>query len=63
MPLEATGYRCQSKHLYDVLLVTCASGETLEALCRDLVEAPEADTVRAYFNDDPRSTAAVTAAA
>ncbi len=50
LPLEATGYQCQSQHLYDVLLATCASGETLEAVCRDLVEAPEADTVRSYFN-------------
>ncbi len=51
LPLEATGYQCQSQHLYDVLLATCASGETLEAVCRDLVEAPEADTVRSYFNE------------
>ncbi len=51
LPLEATGYQCQSQHLYDVLLATCASGETLEAVCRDLVETPEADTVRAYFNE------------
>ena len=51
LSLEATGYQCQSQHLYDVLLATCASGETLEAVCRDLVEAPEADTVRWYFNE------------
>ncbi len=51
LSLEATGYQCQSQHLYDVLLATCASGETLEAVCRDLVEAPEADTVRSYFNE------------
>ena len=51
LPLQATGYHCQSQHLYDVLLATCASGETLEAVCRDLVEAPEADTVRSYFNE------------
>ena len=51
------------KRAYDVLLATCASGETLEAVGRDLVEAPEADTVRAYFNDDPRSVAQVAAAA
>ena len=51
LPLEATGYQCQSQHLYDVLLATCASGETLEAVCRDLVETPEADTVRSYFNE------------
>ena len=51
LPLQATGYQCQSQHLYDVLLATCASGESLEAVCRDLVEIPEADTVRSYFNE------------
>ena len=51
LPLEATGYPCQREHLYDVLLATCASGQSLEAVCRDLIEAPEADTVRSYFNE------------
>ncbi len=54
LPLEASGYHCQSQHLYDVLLATCASGQSLEAVCQDLVEAPEADTLRSYFNEQLR---------
>ena len=51
LPLEAQGYCCQSEHLYEALLAVCASGETLEAVCRDLPGTPEAGTVRAYLNE------------
>ncbi len=51
LPLEARGYKCHSEHLYDVLLGIAASGETLEAVCRDLTSVPSADTLRLYLND------------
>ena len=51
LPLEARGYKCHSQHLYDVLLGIAASGETLEAVCRDLTSVPSADTLRLYLND------------
>lgn len=51
LPLEARGYKCQRQHLYDVLLGIAASGETLEAVCRDLTAVPSADTLRLYLND------------
>lgn len=51
LPLKAGGYTCQSQHLYDALLAACASGETLEAVCRELPGAPTAGTLRRYFNE------------
>lgn len=51
LPLEANGYTCQSEHLYDALLAASASGDTLEAVCRDLPGTPKADTLRRYFNE------------
>lgn len=51
LPLEAQGYCCQSEHLYEALLAVCASGESLEAVCRDLPGTPEAGTVRCYLNE------------
>lgn len=51
LPLEADGYHCQSEHLYDALLGICASGQSLEAVCRDLIGMPDADTLRLYLNE------------
>ena len=51
LSLEAQGYCCQSEHLYEALLAVCASGESLEAVCRDLPGTPEAGTVRCYLNE------------
>jgi hypothetical protein len=50
LPLKANGYTCTSQHLYDALLAAGASRQTLESVCRDLVAAPKADTVRHYLN-------------
>lgn len=51
LPLQAQGYSCHSEHLYEALLAVCASGESLEAVCRDLPGTPEAGTVRSYLNE------------
>ena len=51
LPLEANGYTCHREHLYDALLAASASGDTLEAVCRDLPDAPKAGTLRRYFNE------------
>lgn len=51
LPLQAQGYSCKSEHLYDALLGVAVTGETLEAVCRDLNDAPRADTVRGYLHE------------
>lgn len=49
LTLKADGYACQREHLFDILLGACASGETIEATCRDLVSTPCAETIRHYL--------------
>lgn len=49
LTLEADGYHCQREHLFDVLLGACASGQTIEATCRELVSTPCAETIRHYL--------------
>ena len=48
--LEAAGYRCQTRDLWQVLLAAAAHGSTLQATCRDLQEAPAPSTVRGYLH-------------
>ena len=54
LPLQADGYECTTDDLLDVLLGVAASRSTLEAVCADLVAAPEAETVRSYLRDQLR---------
>lgn len=51
LPLEADGYSCTTDDLLNVLLGVAANQGTIESVCTDLVGAPDADTIRAYFND------------
>jgi putative transposase len=50
LPLEADGYRCTTADLLNVLLGVAANQGTIEAVCADLAGAPDADTLRTYFN-------------
>ena len=49
--VQATGYCCQTRDLWQVLVAAAAQGSTIEATCNDLPEAPDSNTVRAYLND------------
>ena len=49
IPLTAAGYRCQTEDLWRLLVGAAARHTTLEALCADLAEAPDANTVRGYL--------------
>ena len=49
--LEANGYCCQTRDLWQILLSAAARGSTIEATCNDLEEAPASNTVRGYLND------------
>jgi putative transposase len=49
--LEATGYCCQTRDLWQVLVAAAARGSTIEATCHDLKDAPDSNTVRTYLNE------------
>ena len=49
--LQATGYCCQTRDLWQVLVAAAARGSTIEATCHDLVDAPDSNTVRTYLNE------------
>ena len=49
--VQATGYCCHTRDLWQVLVAAAAHGSTIEATCNDLLEAPHSNTVRAYLND------------
>jgi hypothetical protein len=48
--LNAEGYKCTTDDLYKVLVGVAATKSTLEAVCADLVDTPEPQTLRGYFN-------------
>jgi hypothetical protein len=52
LPLEADGYSCTTDDLLasHALLGVAANQGTIESVCTDLVGAPDADTIRGYFN-------------
>jgi IS4 transposase len=54
LPLQADGYTCTTDNLLDVLLGVAANRGTIEGVCADLVGAPDAETIRGYFNDQLR---------
>jgi hypothetical protein len=49
--VQATGYRCHTRDLWQVLVAAAAHGSTIEATCNDLENAPDSNTVRGYLND------------
>lgn len=51
LPLEAEGYSCTTDDLLNVLLGVAANQGTIESVCADLTGAPDADTIRTYFNE------------
>lgn len=52
IPLQCEGYRCQSTDIYQVLLGVIAQGSTIEAVCREWVNAPVGNTVRNYLHQE-----------
>lgn len=49
IPLAAQGYRCQTDDLWRLLLAAAARRTSLEAVCADLLHAPDANTVRGHL--------------
>lgn len=50
LPLAAEGYKCTTDDLYNVLLGAAVDRGTLQSTCADLVETPDAETIRRYVN-------------
>ena len=51
LALTAEGYKCSTGDLLDVLLGVGVKGGTIEAICADLVETPDPETIRQYLNE------------
>jgi putative transposase len=49
LSLTADGYRCQTADLWRILLAAAARRSTIEAVCADLLAAPDANTVRGHL--------------
>lgn len=49
IPLQASGYRCQTADLWRVLLAATAQHRSIEAACADLDGAPHPNTIRGYL--------------
>lgn len=47
--LTAAGYVCQTNDLWRILLAASARHTTIEAVCADLLSAPDSNTVRGYL--------------
>jgi hypothetical protein len=50
LPLHAHGSRCTTQDLLQVLLGVAVSQGTLEAICADLLDTPDPETIRRYLN-------------
>ena len=50
LPLHADGYRCTTHDLLQVLLGVAVNQGTIEAICADLLDAPDPSTIRRYLN-------------
>jgi hypothetical protein len=44
--VQASGYCCQTRDLWHVLVAAAAQGSTIEATCHELPAAPHSNTVR-----------------
>ena len=52
LPLAAAGDKYTADDLLNVLLGVAANQGTIESVCHDLVETPDAATIRGYFNEE-----------
>jgi len=49
--IEVKGYRCQTDMMYDVLLKASAENSSIEAVCGDLEDVADSNTIREYLNE------------
>ena len=50
VPIKANGYICKTEMILDVLIKASAERSSLEAVCADLKETADSNTIREYLN-------------
>lgn len=50
LPIEVNGYYCTAEMIFDILIKASAEGSSLEAVCADLEEVADSNTVCEYLN-------------
>jgi len=50
-PLPIAGYDCTAETVYDVLIKAAVTRQTIEAVCNDLNEMVDGETIRGYLNE------------
>ena len=50
LPIEADGYVCHTEMILNVLIKASAESSSLEAVCADLEEVADSNTIREYLN-------------
>jgi hypothetical protein len=51
LPLSVAGYDCTTEMVWDVLAKAAATQKTVEAVCSDLKDVSDSNTIRAYLNE------------
>lgn len=51
LSIKANGYRCNDEMLVDVLLKAASENSSIEAVCRDLVDVADSNTIRERLNE------------
>lgn len=50
LKIKADGYRCHTNMIIDILLKASAECSSVEAVCADLADTADSNTVRDYLN-------------
>ncbi len=51
LSIETNGYRCRTEMVFDVLLKASAEGSSIEAVCNDLDDVADSNTIREQLNE------------
>lgn len=54
IPLQVSGYECTAETVFDVLVKAAVSRQTIEAVCNELADMVEGETIRRYLNEQVR---------
>jgi putative transposase len=55
VPLSVAGYDCTTEMVLDVLIKAAVTQKTVEAVCSDLKDVSDSNTIRAYLNEQIRA--------
>jgi hypothetical protein len=51
LPLAVSGYQCTTEMVLDVLIKAAVTKKTVEAVCNDLLNVSDSNTIRVYLNE------------